>query len=150
MEGRLRLVYHSGCALIKNRINLLDIRAREEADLSLKVCPHEEQKPLRGNYCYLLVVLLTCVLKEWRSLTWPLLWLMPRSIDQHGKWLQNGKKGPRSFSLDPKKKIESGSSSPHYSHSANSLWGVIFPQICASSEKEEQRELECEEIGGRR
>lgn len=86
MVGRLHLVYHSGYALIKNRINLLDVQAEEEADLSLSQCvPSEEQKPLRGNYCYLLAVLLTCVLKEWRSLTWPLLRLMPCSIDQHRK-----------------------------------------------------------------
>lgn len=71
MERRLHLVFHSGCVLIKNWINLLDVQTREEADLSLTVCPSEEQKPLRGNYCYLLLVLLTCVLKEWRSLTWP-------------------------------------------------------------------------------
>lgn len=36
---RLHLLYHSGCALIKNRINLLDVQAQEEADLSLTVHP---------------------------------------------------------------------------------------------------------------
>lgn len=39
MEGRLHLVYHSERALIKNRINLLDVQAQEEADLSHTVCP---------------------------------------------------------------------------------------------------------------
>lgn len=39
MEGRLHPVYHSDCALIKNTINLWDIQAQEEADLSHAVCP---------------------------------------------------------------------------------------------------------------
>lgn len=98
-------MHRSGCAVIKNRINLLDVQAEEAADPTLTLShTSEEQKPLRGNYCYLLAVLLTCVLKEWRSLTWPLLQLMPRSIDQQRKRLQNGKMGPISFLLILKRK----------------------------------------------
>lgn len=44
MVGRPHLLHYSGCALIKNRINLLDVRAGGAADPSLAECPRRGAK----------------------------------------------------------------------------------------------------------